>query len=298
MADSGQSFKAVRESGAYRAGALTFRKLGERLKRGGKTKEPSNDLVRVIETEVLPRLMLIHKQDLDSSFDDCMIDDYLSESQIDRFIYTIIEDGTQSAGDLILQLIADGLSVEDVLMNLLAPAARRMGEKWSTDEFTFVDVTIGLCRLHELLRETSVIGDIRYQTPTSDQPSILLSTVCCDQHTLGIQIVAEFFRRDGWKVSCEPGASIAELVQLVQKHTFDFVALSAAKPVDLQEVAVEIKNVREASANQNIKIIIGGASLPDIENIADSVGADMVSLDAASAPRMARAFLTTSAMGI
>ena len=47
----------------------------------------------------------------------------------------------------------DGLPVERVLLDLLAPSARLMGEMWTADQVSFVDVTLGLSRIQQMLRQ-------------------------------------------------------------------------------------------------------------------------------------------------
>ena len=48
-----------------------------------------------------------------------------------------------------------GASLEGIFLRLLAPAARELGLLWEEDECDFMQVTVGLCRLHHLLRELS-----------------------------------------------------------------------------------------------------------------------------------------------
>jgi len=297
MADSSQSFRAVRSGGAYKVGALTFRRLGERLKRVGRTKQSDDDLVRVIETEVLPRLMLVHKQvldDVDSKSDDEL---EIPEAMIDDFTATIVDVGTAAANETVLDLVARGTRLEDVFLKLLAPSARQMGDKWMSDELSFVDVTIGLCRLHELLRQHGYSGETRHPSSGQGQPSILLSTGCDDQHVFGVQMVAEFFRRDGWQVCCEPAANIDELARIVGTQKFDIAGLSLGNSVDAVDLMYEIDLLREASANRNIKILLGGSLMTHSAEIANTVGADLVSTDATSAPSAARALLATTLVG-
>lgn len=52
--------------------------------------------------------------------------------------------------------LASGNSVETVFVELLAPAARRLGEYWTADSEDFVGVTMGLWRIQEVLRELTL----------------------------------------------------------------------------------------------------------------------------------------------
>jgi hypothetical protein len=43
-----------------------------------------------------------------------------------------------------------------VFIDLLAPSARRLGQHWEDDDCDFVDVTMGLWRLQEVMREVTM----------------------------------------------------------------------------------------------------------------------------------------------
>ena len=52
-------------------------------------------------------------------------------------------------------LRAQGVSLESLYLDLLAGAARRLGEWWASDLCDFADVTVGVGRLQQILRELS-----------------------------------------------------------------------------------------------------------------------------------------------
>ncbi|MEM8635025.1 MAG: hypothetical protein AAGF33_08610, partial [Pseudomonadota bacterium] len=249
MAEGSQNIKMVRESGAFRNSALTFRRLGERLRLVSKGRQTDTDLVRVIETEILPRLMLVHQQDDDLGSPTSVRLADVSDSRINEFVDIIIDRGTDAANEVILDLVADGLAVEDVFLKLMGPAARVMSDKWVADELSFVDVTIGLCRLHELLRNNSIARDRRTPLNAEGQPSILLSVMPGDQHLFGVQMAAEFFRRDGWQVVCETVSDIEGLAQILANRRFDAVGLSLATGTKAANLDEDIDILREASSN-------------------------------------------------
>ncbi|MEO0883595.1 MAG: cobalamin-dependent protein [Pseudomonadota bacterium] len=298
MAESSQNIKAVRESSAYRTSALTFRRLGERLRLVSKGHKSNDDLVKVIETEVLPRLMLIHRQgdEIDAAAD--IAQPVVTDRIVEDFVDTLIGCGCEAGNELIIDLVASGASLEDIFLKLMAPAARRMGERWTSDDLDFVDVTIGLCRLHELLRNNSVADEPMNRLPSSRQPSILLSVMPGDQHVFGVQIAAEFFRRDGWQVACETGLDLDGLARILSQNDFDVLGLSLANEIKAAELTKNIDSLRKASSNQNLKVILGGSLMGQNSEFVRPTGADLVSADAATAPRAARALLAIAAVSV
>jgi methanogenic corrinoid protein MtbC1 len=202
-----------------------------------------------------------------------------------------------SAGsEMVEALISDGVDLETIYINLLAPAARRMGELWENDERDFSDVTIGLCRLHELLRAHK-LEDPSYETiSNSNNASILLTTACEDQHIFGVIMVAEFFRKAGWLVNMEPGTSLAEMERIIAKQHYDVLGLSLARDLSTEEISKEISSLRLASKNKDLKVIIGGGSIERNISIVREFGADSYSTDASKAPEAARSLLADSAL--
>jgi hypothetical protein len=64
----------------------------------------------------------------------------------------LCDDMTDTADLMVSDLIDAGLSVEDVCLDHLAPAARCLGEWWETDRLPFTDVTMATSRIQAMLR--------------------------------------------------------------------------------------------------------------------------------------------------
>ncbi|MGB3624468.1 MAG: cobalamin-dependent protein [Henriciella sp.] len=258
---------------------------------------PAIHLLDAIETEILPRLMLVHTND--RSEKDAR--EYKSlkdrrEAQ-DEFLDLMIDHSVTSGHEFVDNLVREGISIESIYVDLLAPTARRMGELWEEDIRNFAEVTIGLCRLHEVLRHNSLSPAVRQVFPAPETPSILLSTACGDQHVFGVIMVAEFFIKEGWRVTCEPGAKVDELLRIVSSTTFDVVGLSVARSHEANDISGVIGQLRTTSRNKDIKVIIGGALVGRDESIAGQVGADAASTDASTAPTTALDLLAEARVG-
>ncbi|MHA7873418.1 MAG: cobalamin B12-binding domain-containing protein, partial [Hyphococcus sp.] len=190
-----------------------FFDLGEKLrtfyargKQDGKAAEKSHvagavALSDTIEGEIIPRLMLAHEAlecDADSDLDKASI---VSEDDSDRFLQAILNDSATAAHQQIDALVARGVSRDAICLELMATTARRLGDMWDNDLCDFTQVTIGLCRLHEILRNNSALSvdaDSTVRHGGVGAPRVLLSTACGDQHVFGVVMVAEFFREAGW----------------------------------------------------------------------------------------------------
>lgn len=250
-------------------------------------------LAKAIEAEILPRLLLVHREEQDESTPIGEI----NADTVEQFTQHLINDNAVAARQMVDSLLEEGAPLEAILLNLMSTAANCLGVMWETDQLDFASVTIGLCRMQELLRSYSIVGDHTFRRPRADDPSILLASACGDQHIFGLLIVAEVFRRNGWKTICEPALKAKELAEIVSQEAFSAVGLSLATTVEAADLKKEIDLIRSKSANKDVKILLGGAFVHQNHEIAEIVGADLILTDASQAPLATRAILADTAIG-
>jgi methanogenic corrinoid protein MtbC1 len=198
------------------------------------------------------------------------------------------DDGAASA--YVDELLAKGSSVESIFLDLLAPAARQLGTLWESDAADFANVTLGVGRLQLIMRRLSD----RFTDETNAfhaGESVLLTIIPGEQHSFGLSMVAEFFRRDGWNLCTGPFSSHKELTSLVQNHWFDIVGFSVSSDRRLDELKKDIHDIRRDSRNRHIGIIIGGPMVIAHPDLVASMGADMMSADATTAPQQAHGLI-------
>ena len=118
--------------------------------------------------------------------------------------------------------------------------------------------------------------------------SVLLTIIPGEQHSFGLSMVAEFFRRAGWNLCTGPFSSHQELTSLVHNHWFDIVGFSVSSDRRLDELKKDIHDIRRDSRNRNVGIILGGPMVIAQPGLVASMGADMMSADATTAPQQAR----------
>ena len=194
------------------------------------------------------------------------------------------DDGAASA--YVDELLAKGSSVESIFLELLAPAARQLGTLWESDAADFANVTLGVGRLQLIMRRLSD----RFTDETNAfhaGESVLLTIIPGEQHSFGLSMVAEFFRRAGWNLCTGPFSSHQELTSLVHNHWFDIVGFSVSSDRRLDELKKDIHDIRRDSRNRHVGIIIGGPMVIAQPDLVASMGADMMSADATTAPQQA-----------
>jgi len=209
---------------------------------------------------------------------------------VEQFAALTLGNDDDAAFGYVQDLLTRGHSVEAVFLDLLAPAARQLGAQWEADVTDFANVTIGVGRLQLIMRR---LGDRFAEEANTGHAgeSALLTIIPGEQHSFGLSMVAEFFRRAGWNLCTGPFASHQELTSLVQSHWFDIVGFSVSSDRRLDELKKDIQDIRRGSRNKNVGIIIGGPMVIAQPDLVASMGADMMSADATIAPQQAHGLI-------
>ena len=241
-------------------------------------------LLTLVEAEIIPRLMLAHRDPRHDAQDTSVRPD-----EVVTFSRALLSNDIADATELIGQLCERGVSMSAVYLQLLAPAARYLGELWEADQCNFSEVTLCLWRMQTLMYDLSATfrgGDVR---PTRDgaERRILIASLPGQQHTFGLSMLSEFFRKDGWVVLAIPSPQAGEVLDTLSLHWFDVLALSASMDGEVRDLAKTIKAARKTSRNPRLATMVGGPLFLRQPGLATTVGADGMSEDAPSALALA-----------
>jgi methanogenic corrinoid protein MtbC1 len=180
-----------------------------------------------------------------------------------------------------------GMPAEDICLDLLAPAARLLGQWWEDDVCDFATVTLGVLHLRRI-REAMVPRLMQDALPLRPgAPSILLAPVPGEQHIFGLEMVADFFRRAGWHALVVPVRSIVDLTGLLRREHVDMLGLTSGASERMDMVATTIRKTRQAARNRNMGVMVGGPAFTLNPGQAPLVGADAMAADARAAPAQA-----------
>lgn len=169
--------------------------------------------------------------------------------------------------------------VSDVALiaDYIPEAARRLGEGWQEDTRSFVDVTLGVARLSDLLRD--VAGDWKGdEAPVTGRPSVLLIVPPAEQHTLGASVLACRMRRLGISVCLRVAPALTELAGLVATRGFCGVMITLANAEKVEGCALLVRSLR-ALGKGDLAVAVGGAALGDLPDLLTLTGADLATND-------------------
>lgn len=295
--------------------------------------ERNDDVGRLVEDEIIPRLLLVHQDDprmtqfpsdqtlaLTSSEDALDADanrfrdtsgtqsndnsvggdghkqtvnrftkgagPVFDDAAIDRFTADVLAHEADALADIVGRYLDQGLAPEALFIELIAPTARRLGDKWTNDECDFVDVTMGLWRLQQVLRSIALWAPPAPGWHPRGNKA-LFTAMPGDQHSLGTLIISECFQRGGWEVETLIEPQQSDIFQAISTTSYDVIGLTVTTDFYIAALPKLLTAMRSVSCNPKMAIMIGGPALGYDPKRARELGADGTAADASSALKLA-----------
>jgi len=264
-----------------------------RARAAGSRKSPDlwlTQLTQAIELDIVPRLAQAHRKERRPPTGGAGE----TAVEISEFIEIVRFCELPDASAYVETVRAAGASLETIYLDLLAPTARRLGEMWEADLCDFTQVTLALWRLQQVLHELRPEFQGEGRNAVYDRQALLVP-VLGEQHTFGLSMVTDFFRRAGWNVWSTPLTTRSELTHIVRSEWFAMVGLSLSSDLHLDELTAHVRTIRRSSRNTGVVIMVGGPVFIAHPDFVERVGADLTAADVRQAPLQARELVDSMA---
>lgn len=257
-------------------------------------------LRRMIEGEVIPRLMLAHRADVSAA---TRGGDAVAEEDVAEFVRLALRHDVEVLREFATAVRERGQSLERLFLELFAPAARRLGALWDDDQVDFSTVSIALSRLHRLLLDLSVAEPF-WEMGGVGARSVMVASYPGDQHDFGALMVGEVFRRDGWFVVDARPDTVEQLVDAVREATPEALCLSVSCERSVEELAAVVSAARDACGREptdetasvrRLLVMVGGRALSEAPGLGEAAGADASCSDPHQAIEFAKRSLGAAA---
>lgn len=189
--------------------------------------------------------------------------------------------------------LREGRPIEDIYLHGIASAARLQGHWWTRDQLDFSALTVGCSRLHRLLYELSPVFLADSQAP--QDATVLMLPEPDSQHTMGLFMLSEFFRRAGWHTLLLQPHEVVDTVRIVTSHWVDVLAISISSDRHFDSLRQLIAQARQHSPNPHIQIVAGGPMAALMPEALIELGIDWVGSDAKSTVNQAHALMANPA---
>jgi hypothetical protein len=246
-------------------------------------------LQRAFEFDVVPRLLHAHPPQADCAQPAPKPQD----AAIEIFAALVLGTNPDAASLHVQNLLEQGTPLEELYMKLLVPTAVYLKKLWVDDERDFAEITLGLWRLQQLLREFSAAFRQNARKPTGKR--VLLTLPAGETHELpyllfSLVLTGEFFRREGWSTWIEPDCARADTLALVHNEWFDVIEILVTGEKRLDRLAAQIKTIRGESINRSVCIAVSGKTVHQRPELLEYLDADVL----AEGPEKAGAAYTIS----
>ncbi len=196
----------------------------------------------------------------------------------------------EEAEQCVWRLLQRGMTAEEVCLQVLTSAARRLGALWADDRATFVDVTLAVTRFQNITHRLGPHFSLTAEPGSRGRA--LVGAVPGEQHTFGLSMVAEFLKRDGWDVVlADSSRDNAAFLAPLSNVWFDVVAISAAHDRAEKGLRRLLSGIRRRGRNHKVKAIVGGRLVFENDGMMERVGADGSAPDAKAAVELARSLV-------
>lgn len=258
----------------------------------GRAQRRQDALRSTIVLEIIPRLMLLNGICSTTRQCDAKGECLVRVSDIEKLTELLLAGEDAGVSELVNAVMNGGVSQSSILLDLFAPAARRLGELWETDTHTFAEVTFAMGGLQESIRrlqsEWLRLGSASH-TPGH---SIMLAPGSGEQHWFAIQVLDNFFSRAGWRVVAYPSFDSRFIGKSLAAQHIDILGLSISREALLDQLSSDIDNFRAKSRNKSLRVLVGGRVFTGRHDLAKSVGADGSADDATAAVVLANQFVS------
>jgi 5-methyltetrahydrofolate--homocysteine methyltransferase len=184
--------------------------------------------------------------------------------------------------------LAAGIAPMTVIEKGLVPGMEKLGEYFSKEEIFLPELLIGAEAMKASL---ALIKPLLKAEDIKSKATVVIGTVLGDVHDIGKNIVSWLLEGAGYSV-IDLGVDVApeKFIEAIKMKKPQILALSALLTTSSPQIGTVIKRLAETGLRDNIKIIIGGASIN--QTYADRVGADGYAVDAVGAVEKVRELLS------
>jgi methylmalonyl-CoA mutase cobalamin-binding subunit len=231
--------------------------------RAGNTGSDTSIVARIIELEIIPGLLSRSRVKAETRHGPPgrIAALQVSPGMVDKLADLAIHAGPAGCQAYIDRLCARGLEQRSLFGNLFANVARLLGRMWEDDTCTFIEVTIGISVLQQLIRDNAddtLIGPAGRDMPVR----VLLLPAPREQHIFGILILAQSLRTSGFDVDLEFAVEDPDHVtRIVSARPCDCIGFSCSNDRWLDGLSESVSKLRHYAGFGPRPIVLGGPAI-------------------------------------
>jgi len=182
-----------------------------------------------------------------------------------------------------------GADASDIMANGLIGGMGVVGQRFKAGEMFLPEVLLSADVMH---RGLDILNPLLAESGHTGLGKVVIGTVEGDIHDIGKRIVGSLLEGNGFEVT-DLGVDVKAdaFIKAVEEIKPAFLGMSALLTTTMPHMAEVINLLKEKKLRENLKIIVGGASVND--QFAQSIGADSYAPEAGSAVEWMKKALTS-----
>jgi 5-methyltetrahydrofolate--homocysteine methyltransferase len=199
----------------------------------------------------------------------------------------VIEGNVKGSDARVRELLANGVSAEDIMRTSLVPAMDEVGELFQKGEYYLPEMLVADKAMQESLK---LLKPLLAKGSSAYLGRAIIGTVKGDLHDIGKNMVGMSLEGAGFEV-IDLGADVPaeSFVTAIREYKPAVLGLSALITTTMPIMKDVIDAVSSAGLRAGVKIMIGGA--PITQKYANEIGADFYGPDSTSAKDYARSVI-------
>ncbi len=204
---------------------------------------------------------------------------------VTEYLLEVLQGERNRAWQVVQNAAAEGASLEEVFLYVLAPAQAEIGRMWMQDEANVAE--------EHFVSSTTKWVMTQLQQLALRQPlhgkTFLAAGVAGNRMDVGLQMLGDLFEIDGWRV-VPLGADVPaeDLAQAADFYEVDVVGLSVSMNTQFPALQQAIRSIRGGARGERVKILVGGRAFELAADLAAELGADAVAQGLVEARSLAR----------
>ena len=269
--------------------------MGNEERKGPKHQNANPSPIPVaLQEEIIPRLLMAHRHKAGNikktEFENACKVVSITARNVEELSQMLLNGELSVCKSYLRILIEEGVSVEQIYLDLLQPTARKLGVCWENDSLDFATITLAVWHINQLMYYLSPEFLQNPIDPGKSKGRILLFPSLGSQHTLGLFMLAEFFRESGWEVFADPALSEQDIFSTIDEKDFQIVGISIGSHDQKKSTKKLISDIRRMFGPA-LKIIIGGPLAFCENNLFRELKADGQAADAREAVLLANSLV-------
>ncbi|MEO1542792.1 MAG: cobalamin-dependent protein [Pseudomonadota bacterium] len=245
------------------------------------------NLARTIEAEIIPRLMLAHRKSWGGIHGVAGRRSQKGQLDIPVFVSLLIADDDDQIALHVRDLLAKGFEPQSLILELLAPAERRLGVMWCQDTCDFIAVTLAMGRLQVVLRNLGAAMGHGSKVGAAPRRMLLCGTPG-EEHTTGLSVVSTILQHHGWQVNvCAYIDEVEEIISLARAETYDVIGLTLSCNRFLQSLIDCVDQLHAVFEDSPPRVLVGGHAFLAHPEFLTKVRYDAFARDAVEAVKVA-----------